>query len=153
MKIQYDRVTCGRCGGSGSYSYCEMYGTTCFGCGGSGQQLTPDAKKASNLVKDLKARQTRRLTFELAVGNVVRGLGTVTHVERTEHADAWKTVFEKGQKVGQVVEGYRHLVGFDGAAPAEMGSHQIHELVRSEADVQALIDLAGTLKGCRVVES
>lgn len=28
---------CGRCGGSGHYSYCERWGTICFGCGGSGQ--------------------------------------------------------------------------------------------------------------------
>jgi hypothetical protein len=26
------RVTCGRCGGSGSYSYCEAHGTRCFEC-------------------------------------------------------------------------------------------------------------------------
>lgn len=34
---------CGRCGGSGHYSFCPMYGTTCFGCGGTGfvaQKLT-----------------------------------------------------------------------------------------------------------------
>jgi hypothetical protein len=31
-------VTCGRCGGSGHYSYCSMYGTTCFGCRGSGNR-------------------------------------------------------------------------------------------------------------------
>ncbi len=29
--------TCGRCGGGGSYSYCQTYGTTCFGCSGSGR--------------------------------------------------------------------------------------------------------------------
>jgi DnaJ-class molecular chaperone len=31
------RDTCGRCGGSGHYSYCQMYGTTCFGCKGRGE--------------------------------------------------------------------------------------------------------------------
>lgn len=28
----YVRVVCPRCGGSGSYSYCEMYGTRCLQC-------------------------------------------------------------------------------------------------------------------------
>lgn len=28
---------CGRCGGTGHYSYCERFGTKCFGCGGSGK--------------------------------------------------------------------------------------------------------------------
>lgn len=28
------RQPCGRCGGSGSYSYCQMYGDRCFGCQG-----------------------------------------------------------------------------------------------------------------------
>ncbi len=29
-------VTCGRCLGSGHYSYCQTHGTRCFGCGGVG---------------------------------------------------------------------------------------------------------------------
>ena len=32
-------VTCSRCGGSGRYSYCQMYGDRCFGCNGSGKGL------------------------------------------------------------------------------------------------------------------
>jgi hypothetical protein len=31
------RDVCGRCGGSGSYSYCQSHGTTCFKCGGKGE--------------------------------------------------------------------------------------------------------------------
>jgi hypothetical protein len=32
-------VTCGRCGGSGRYSYNQMDGDRCYGCGGSGKKL------------------------------------------------------------------------------------------------------------------
>ncbi len=41
--------TCGRCGGSGKHSYCEMHGDTCFGCGGTGKVLptTTDALRAA----------------------------------------------------------------------------------------------------------
>ena len=35
---------CGRCGGSGSHSYCETYGTRCFGCGGSGRRAPSESK-------------------------------------------------------------------------------------------------------------
>jgi hypothetical protein len=42
----FETATCGRCGGSGNYSRCEMYGTTCFGCGGSGKALTKRGKAA-----------------------------------------------------------------------------------------------------------
>ena len=32
------RESCGRCGGSGRYSYCQMYGDKCFGCSGHGMK-------------------------------------------------------------------------------------------------------------------
>lgn len=40
MATAFETEVCGRCGGSGQYSYCQMYGTTCFGCAGSGKRLT-----------------------------------------------------------------------------------------------------------------
>ena len=33
----FETETCGRCGGSGNYSYCPGYGTRCFKCGGKGK--------------------------------------------------------------------------------------------------------------------
>ncbi len=41
--------TCGRCAGSGKYSYCQTHGDTCFGCGGTGKVLptTSEALKAA----------------------------------------------------------------------------------------------------------
>lgn len=35
--------TCSRCGGSGRYSYCQMYGDRCFKCEGKGVTHTPKA--------------------------------------------------------------------------------------------------------------
>jgi len=34
------KTTCGRCGGSGHYSFCQQHGTTCFGCNGRGLVAT-----------------------------------------------------------------------------------------------------------------
>jgi len=51
MKIQYETKTCGRCGGSGEYSYNQINGTRCFGCGGSGKSLSVNGKKAKAAVE------------------------------------------------------------------------------------------------------
>lgn len=45
------RTTCSRCGGSGHYSRCQMYGTTCFGCAGKGDVATKLSKKTLEQVK------------------------------------------------------------------------------------------------------
>ena len=46
--------TCGRCGGSGSYSYNQMDGDRCFGCSGSGKQMMAIT---AAIVAEAKARQ------------------------------------------------------------------------------------------------
>jgi hypothetical protein len=38
--IKFESTKCSRCHGSGSYSWCQMYGNRCFGCAGSGTTLT-----------------------------------------------------------------------------------------------------------------
>lgn len=43
--------TCGRCGGGGHYSYCQMYGTTCFGCSGKGVVAVKLTKSLLDTVK------------------------------------------------------------------------------------------------------
>jgi len=46
-------VTCGRCGGSGQYSYNQISGSVCFGCNGTGKKLAPltDAVVAEALAR------------------------------------------------------------------------------------------------------
>lgn len=36
----FEKEPCSRCYGSGSFSYCQRYGTTCFRCGGKKETLT-----------------------------------------------------------------------------------------------------------------
>ena len=50
----YETKTCGRCGGSGHYSYCQMYGTTCFGCSGKGKVYTKRGMAALDYGKTLR---------------------------------------------------------------------------------------------------
>lgn len=49
--------TCGRCGGSGNYSFNQIDGTRCYGCGGSGQVL-PKTKVEWEMT--LAAAKTKR---------------------------------------------------------------------------------------------
>lgn len=46
MTIEYEKEPCGRCGGSGQYSWNSMHGSTCYGCSGSGMRLTKRGKAA-----------------------------------------------------------------------------------------------------------
>jgi hypothetical protein len=42
----FETQVCGRCGGTGHYSYNQINGTTCFGCAGSKVNLTKRGKAA-----------------------------------------------------------------------------------------------------------
>lgn len=42
----FEVETCGRCGGSGQYSYCTMHGTKCFKCGGRGRAFNKRGTEA-----------------------------------------------------------------------------------------------------------
>lgn len=46
MGTHFETVVCSRCGGSGHYSYCSMYGTTCFKCSGKGNVYTDRGQAA-----------------------------------------------------------------------------------------------------------
>jgi hypothetical protein len=48
--LTYATETCGRCGGSGHYSYNQITGTTCFGCKGRKTRLTKAGAKAQAAV-------------------------------------------------------------------------------------------------------
>lgn len=41
----FETQSCSRCGGSGHYSYCTMYGTKCFKCGGTKRFFTKHGQR------------------------------------------------------------------------------------------------------------
>jgi len=69
MDKTLERETCGRCGGSGRYSYNQMDGDRCYGCGGKGIRLTKRGKAANAYLLALRSKPAS----ELRVGDVVRG--------------------------------------------------------------------------------
>lgn len=51
--IVYERQPCGRCGGSGRYSFNQIDGDRCYGCGGTGQKLTKRGAAAYAFASEL----------------------------------------------------------------------------------------------------
>lgn len=86
MRLRYDTTECGRCLGSGEYSYNQRDGKKCWGCGGSGKVYTKAAQKSRQAVDDLLDEMTVVHASTIAVGDRVqtsgmRGYATVTQVE------------------------------------------------------------------------
>lgn len=48
----FEHDLCGRCGGSGRYSYNQIDGDRCYGCGGSGWKLTKRGSAAQSFYRD-----------------------------------------------------------------------------------------------------
>lgn len=67
-KLLFESETCGRCGGSGSYSYCQMHGSTCFKCNGKGEQLTKRGKAAQAWF----SKQRETTADQIKVGDLMR---------------------------------------------------------------------------------
>lgn len=65
--------TCSRCGGSGHYSYCQMYGTKCFKCLGKGVVLSKRGATASKYLTEIRSRPAS----EIKAGDIIR-MGSVT---------------------------------------------------------------------------
>src|SRR5262252_1659148 len=55
--LLFENVPCSRCGGSGHYSYCQMYGTTCFKCAGDGAVLTKRGRAAQMFLNQSRKRK------------------------------------------------------------------------------------------------
>lgn len=53
--LLFESVPCPRCGGSGHYSYCSMYGSVCFKCHGDGNILTKRGFAAQCFLNDLRS--------------------------------------------------------------------------------------------------
>ena len=66
-KPLFEHKTCGRCGGSGQYSYNLMHGSRCYGCNGGGYQLTKRGAAAQKFLNQLREVPAT----EIKLGDVV----------------------------------------------------------------------------------
>lgn len=56
-EMRLEREVCNRCGGTGSYSYCQMHGTRCFKCSGKKEVLTKRGEAAAAYLRTLRSRK------------------------------------------------------------------------------------------------
>jgi len=81
----FESDTCTRCGGTGHYSRCQMYGTTCFKCGGRGRTLTKRGDAAQQHFRNACSKSAN----DLVVGDIVLVDVGLQHTEQR-----WVTVTE-----------------------------------------------------------
>jgi hypothetical protein len=107
----FETATCGRCAGSGHYSFNLMHGTVCFGCGGSGIKLTKRGA-AAKTAWIAAYRKTIRVS-EIVAGNKVmiadarRGKNVCMTVTLSApyalQAPRWQLDFEPGKGITSYV--------------------------------------------------
>ncbi|HET9564656.1 MAG TPA: hypothetical protein VFP27_09155, partial [Mycobacterium sp.] len=83
-KLVYEMKSCSRCGGSGHYSYCQMYGTTCFKCGGRKRTLSAAGSKASLAIKAFIAEHFSVPVEKLTPGTFIKVEGVTRKVASVE---------------------------------------------------------------------
>jgi len=82
-----ERETCSRCGGGGSYSWCQSHGSRCFKCGGKGEVLTKRGHAANLYLRSLMTVSVA----SLEPGDVVRVDGMTAGCQMYT---CWATVTE-----------------------------------------------------------
>ena len=93
MKVKYETETCGRCLGSGRYSWCARFADTCFGCGGQGRRLSKRGRTARSTLHALKVETYGTTATDLTVGEealILKRWRRLTDVEN--HGDGTVTL-------------------------------------------------------------
>ena len=142
MKIRFETQPCGRCGGSGRYSYCTMYGDKCFGCNGNGRVLTRDGSAAQQAIADARERMCGITAETVKPGMKVLLDGKwrrITHTER--ELTTYQAANTEAIRLGTANMVYVKTLGT--------------RVVQAPTAEQrkALIEKARTLKGASVVET
>jgi hypothetical protein len=152
MTTTTDRLetkTCSRCGGSGHYSYCQMYGTICFLCKGKKEILTKRGAAASDFLHKLRSKPAA----DLVAGEKVQYSG-ITMAGATFHAwgvvesivaneDGTLKIHVEDKKYGGCL--------YSNANPAELWrvaqtKEQVAETFRQAMEYQATLTQTGTVR-------
>lgn len=153
--LSYETKTCGRCGGSGHYSYCEMYGTTCFGCRGTGKVLSAAGKRAHAAVEAFKAEHFSMLAESIKPGDRIKvsGMRRAATVA-TVTTDDGARFGSKGPD-GEMVWTNYVTVTFTNAKLGSYGLIPGTKVLKAigGADWETVVAFAKTLKGAVVTEA
>lgn len=104
-KLLLESKSCGRCGGSGSYSWNARNGSTCFGCGGRGEVLTKRGAAAQAYLDSLSMVRAGDLKpgdqyWDLGVTNGCDVYGYWAKVVSVEHNAEGKLILNTTSKYG-----------------------------------------------------
>lgn len=135
-KIRYETEVCGRCCGSGRYSYNSMDGDLCYGCGGNGKTYTKAGRRAKLAVA------ARRMEV---VGVPVETLQPGGHFKNDSRNKGWRNVCDVaicGDTVTVTTLKIRYVT--------QVGTRVL--VPTSDEQWKTLTDYARTLDGCTVIE-
>jgi RecJ-like exonuclease len=112
---ELERVTCSRCGGTGQYSYCSMYGSRCFKCGGAGKVMTARGAAANEYLirlrskpaKDVRPGELVRMEIDV---NISTGCGRLAFCTVTESRA--QTPAEEMRVLDQTTNQWRNVPGW-----------------------------------------
>ena len=156
-KLVYEQTTCTRCGGSGSYSYCQTYGTRCVKCAGSGKAATKRGAKAAVAVKAFMAEQFSVPVETLVAGDRIKYDGKVVTI-----AAITRDGGRSGHSVnGEMVWTDTVTVTFTSPVPSQFGAFSalgtaegtLLQRAVTGADWDRVVAFARGLKGVTVVEA
>lgn len=157
--IRFDTRVCGRCAGSGQYSYNPRDGSVCYGCSGKGKVRTKPAINAAAALKAWAADVASVPVTEVKVGDVVllaQGFGRDRYVEvkEVEHRDDDFAAFGSGNKRWETTKSVT-LRAVDGGQRFHVFPDLPVDKVRRRLTVEEYaqyIEFARTLKGVTIVE-
>lgn len=155
--LKFETTTCGRCGGSGNYSYCQMYGTRCFGCSGSGIVLSCNGKRAQAKANELLAAATTILADTLTVGMKYR---TTDIAGRKVWATVLTTPVHDAEPSGWSETNGVRTMNFAIHFDAKIGKNEVGVQLWMGMDVMrpatteewaSIVESVRKMKGCEVV--
>jgi hypothetical protein len=159
-KLMYDTKSCGRCGGSGHYSYCSMYGTTCFGCRGRKTVLSRAGSKAAAAIAEFITANFSVPVEALVVGDRISVDGVARTIESITTTGGSRYGVGTDADGNTIWEDYVDLT-FTKAVPSPFGAYRSHGYCKgmkltkavSGANWDRVVAFARTIKkGVTVVE-
>ena len=141
-KLLFENKTCSRCGGSGKFSYCSMYGSVCFKCHGDGVVLTKKGRAAQVWLNAKK----KKLGSTIAVGDWVLSEGIPGF-----SASKWAKVTEVTEGGNKIVATFKDgtETAFNGFANVEikvfLGKARNAELAAEAKAFEATLTKSGTV--------
>lgn len=142
--IRYEKAVCGRCAGSGEYSYNAMHGTTCYGCSGKGTTLSRTGAAAAKIIRAMRTEMTRVPVETIRPG---------THIHL---GGRWRRVIEvrTGDAAGHRAPDHPELIPIHIRAQGHgLGTYagQTVQIPVTPEQWATLVAKARTLKGAEVV--